>query len=63
MSRSGALPSIKTWFGFLLALPIMARKDIVFGFIIEYSSLRDLDPNVIIIIIIIIIGLFLYEDF
>jgi hypothetical protein len=31
-------------------------KDIVFGFIIEYSSLRDFGPQVI-------IGLFLYEDF
>jgi hypothetical protein len=31
-------------------------KDIVFRFIIEYSSLRDFDPYVI-------IGLFLYEDF
>jgi hypothetical protein len=30
-------------------------KDIVFGFIIEYSSLRDFGPSVI--------GLFLYEDF
>jgi hypothetical protein len=32
-------------------------KDIVFRFIIEYSSLRDFGPYVI------IIGLFLYEDF
>jgi hypothetical protein len=32
-------------------------KDIVFRFIIEYSSLRDFGPSVI------IIGLFLYEDF
>jgi hypothetical protein len=31
-------------------------KDIVFRFIIEYSSLRDFGPQVI-------IGLFLYEDF
>ncbi len=30
-------------------------KDIVYRFIIEYSSLRDFDPKVI--------GLFLYEDF
>ncbi len=30
-------------------------KDIVFKFIIEYSSLRDFGPQVI--------GLFLYEDF
>jgi len=30
-------------------------KDIMFRFIIEYSSLRDFDPEVI--------GLFLYEDF
>jgi hypothetical protein len=36
-------------------------KDIVFGFILEYSSLRDFGPSVIIIIII-IIGLFLYEE-
>jgi len=33
------------------------KKDIVFRFIIEYSSLRDFGPQVI------IIGLFLYEDF
>ncbi len=32
-------------------------KDIVFRLIIEYSSLRDFGPLVI------IIGLFLYEDF
>jgi hypothetical protein len=39
-------------------------KDIVFTFIIEYSSLREFGPYVIIIIIIIIIiGLFSYEDF
>jgi hypothetical protein len=31
-------------------------KDIVFRFIIEYSSLSDFGPEVI-------IGLFLYEDF
>jgi hypothetical protein len=31
-------------------------KDIVFRFIMEYSSLRDFGPYVI-------IGLFLYEDF
>jgi hypothetical protein len=30
-------------------------KDIVFRFLIEYSSLRDFDPYVI--------GLFLYKDF
>jgi hypothetical protein len=38
-------------------------KDIVFRFIIEYSSLRDFGPYYVIIIIITIIGLFLYEDF
>jgi hypothetical protein len=38
-----------------LALPTKALKDIVFGFIIEYSSLRDFGPKAI--------GLFLYEDF
>jgi hypothetical protein len=32
-------------------------KDIVFEFILEYNSLRDFGPSVI------IIGLFLYEDF
>ncbi len=32
-------------------------KDVVFRFIIEYSSLMDFGPYVI------IIGLFLYEDF
>jgi hypothetical protein len=31
-------------------------RDIVFRFIIEYSSLRDFGPQVI-------IGLFLYEEF
>jgi hypothetical protein len=31
-------------------------KDVVFRFIIEYGSLRDFGPYVI-------IGLFLYEDF
>jgi hypothetical protein len=40
-----------------LALPTKG-KDIVFRFIIEYSSLRNFGPQVIIII-----GLFLYEDF
>ncbi len=41
----------------LLPLPTTkARKDIVFRFIIEYSSLSDFGPEVI-------IGLFLYEDF
>ncbi len=38
----------------LLALPTKA-KDIVFRFLIEYSSLRDFGPYVI--------GLFLYKDF
>jgi hypothetical protein len=33
----------------------LARKDIVFRFIIEYSSLRDFGP--------LVVGLFLYEDF
>jgi hypothetical protein len=40
-----------------IGLPYLS-KDIVFRFIIEYSSLRDFGPKVIIII-----GLFLYEDF
>jgi hypothetical protein len=35
----------------------LVGKDIVFRFIIEYSSLRDFDPQVI------IIGLFLYDYF
>ncbi len=40
---------------FLLALPaLVIGKDIVFRFIIEYSSLRGFGPY--------IIGLFLYED-
>jgi hypothetical protein len=41
----------------ILALPMEARrgKDIVFRFIIEYSSLIDFGPEVV--------GLFLYEDF
>jgi hypothetical protein len=33
----------------------LVGKDIVFRFIIDYSSLRDFRPEVI--------GLFLYEDF
>jgi len=33
----------------------LVGKDIVLGFIIEYSSLRDFGPQVV--------GLFLYEDF
>ncbi len=40
----------------LLALLAYRGKDIVFRFIIEYNSLMDFGPNVI-------IGLFLYEDF
>jgi hypothetical protein len=40
--------------GHFVALAYQA-KDIVFRFIIEYSSLRDFGPYVI--------GLFLYEDF
>jgi hypothetical protein len=41
------------WF---LALPTEARlKDILFGFIIECSSLSGFGPEVV--------GLFLYEDF
>jgi hypothetical protein len=39
-----------------LALPAYQGKDIVFRFIIEYNSLRDFVPWVI-------IGLFLDEDF
>ncbi len=43
-------------FMYLLALPTTkALKDIVFRFIIEYSSSKDLGPYVI--------DLFLYEDF
>jgi hypothetical protein len=43
---------------FLLFLSLTYQgKDIVFRLIIEYSSLRDFGPYVI------IIGLFLYEDF
>jgi hypothetical protein len=42
----------------LLALPTKPQgEDFVFRFIIQYSSLRDFGPWVI------IIGLFLYEDF
>ncbi len=40
---------------YLLALPTTKARDIVFRFIIEYSSSRDLSPYVI--------DLFLYEDF
>jgi hypothetical protein len=36
----------------------LVGKDIVFRFIIEYSSLMDFGPFMVIII-----GLFLYEDF
>jgi hypothetical protein len=38
------------------ALLAMAGKDIVFRFIIEYSSLRYFGPCII-------VGLFLYDDF
>ncbi len=49
------------WFLFhtknsLLALPAKQGKDIVLIFIIEYSSLRDFGPQVV-------VGLFLYKDF
>jgi hypothetical protein len=40
----------------LLALPGRRQGCLCLGFIIEYSSLRDFGPKVI-------IGLFLYEDF
>jgi hypothetical protein len=51
-------------FCYLLALPTYQGKDIVFRFILEYSSLRDFGPGPRLIIIIIIIGLVvLYEDF
>jgi hypothetical protein len=40
----------------LFGLAYQGKKDIVFRFIIEYSSSRDFGPLVI------IIGLFLYED-
>ncbi len=42
---------------FFLALPTKGKDIIVFRFIIEYHSLRNFGPQVI------IIGLFLYEDF
>ncbi len=41
-----------------IIIHIRVKKDIVFRFIIDYSSLRDFGPYVIIII-----GLFSYEDF
>ncbi len=53
-----------SWFGFRkvdkqaqFCWPCLTKigKDIMFRFIIEYSSLKDFDPEVI--------GLFLYEDF
>jgi hypothetical protein len=40
-----------------VGLACQGKKDIVFTFIIEYSSLRDFGPEVI------VIGLFLSEDF
>jgi hypothetical protein len=46
------------WFRSISAIQLrssLVDKDIVFSFIIEYSSLRDFGPQVI--------GLFLYEDF
>ncbi len=42
---------------FFLALPTKGKDIIVFRFIIEYHSLRNFGPQVI------IIGLFLYADF
>ncbi len=47
----------KTWNPSFVGLAYQG-KDIVFRFIIEYSSLRDFGPSVIIMI-----GLFLYEFF
>ncbi len=41
---------------FSLGLAPYQGKDIVFRFILEYSTLMDLGPYVI-------VGLFLYEDF
>jgi hypothetical protein len=35
------------WFSFFLALPTKASEDIVFKFIIEYSSLTDFGPHVV----------------
>jgi hypothetical protein len=44
--------------GIIVHWPCFARQGyIVFRFVIEYSSLRDFGPSVV------IIGLFLYEDF
>jgi hypothetical protein len=40
---------------FIFGLVALVGKDIVFRFIIEYNSLRDLGPSVV--------GPFLYEDF
>ncbi len=40
-----------------ICCPCLQRQGYLFRFIIEYSSLRDFGPYVI------IIGLFLYEDF
>jgi hypothetical protein len=46
---------VKVYFSFV-GLAYQGKKDIVFRFIVEYSSLRDFGPQVI-------MGLFLYEDF
>jgi hypothetical protein len=43
---------------YLFGLGYQGKKDIVFRFIIEYSSLTDFGPWVVSIV-----GLFLYEDF
>jgi hypothetical protein len=52
---SSWLLGILTWWGFV-GLACQGGMDMVFRFIIEYNSLRDFGPQVIIIII--IIGLF-----
>jgi hypothetical protein len=54
VSKPGLL---MTHFDFFICGLAYQGKDIVFRFIIEYSSLRDFGPYLI------IIGLFLYEDF
>jgi hypothetical protein len=50
------LQALHVQLSFCLLALAMKGKDIVFRFIIEYSSLRDFGSYVI-------IGLFLYEDF
>jgi hypothetical protein len=57
IKNRGMIPN-SIYFGSSFICLAYQGKDIVFRLVVEYSSLRDFGPQVIIII-----GLFLYEDF